>query len=40
MDSGKLDALTAVSDKIGVSENREDLLEEYVYFFRKILKKN
>ena len=35
MDSGKLDALTAVSDKIGVSENREDLLEEYVYFFRK-----
>lgn len=35
MDSGKLDELTAVSDKIGVSENREDLLEEYVYFFRK-----
>ena len=35
MDSGKLDALTAVRDKIGVSENREDLLEEYVYFFRK-----
>ena len=35
MDSGKLDALTAVSDKIGVSENREDLLDEYLYFFRK-----
>lgn len=35
MDSGKLDALTAVNEKIGVSENREDLLEEYVYFFRK-----
>ena len=35
MDSGKLDELTAVNDKIGVAENREDLLEEYVYFFRK-----
>ena len=36
MDSGKLDELTALSDKIGVAENREDLLEEYVFFFRKI----
>ncbi len=36
MDSGKLDELTAINDKIGVSENREDLLEEYVFFFRKI----
>ena len=35
MDSGRLDELTAVNDKIGVAENREDLLEEYVYFFRK-----
>ena len=35
MDSGKLDELTAVNDKIGVAENREDLLEEYIYFFRK-----
>ena len=35
MDSGKLDELTAVSEKIGVSEIRTDLLEEYVYFFRK-----
>lgn len=35
MDSGKLDELTAINDKIGVAENREDLLEEYVYFFRK-----
>ena len=40
MDSGKLDELTAVSDKIGVSENREDLLEEYVFFFRKIFEEN
>ena len=35
MDSGKLDELTAVNDKIGVSEYRADLLDEYVYFFRK-----
>lgn len=35
MDSGELDKLTAVNDKIGVSENREDLIDEYVYFFRK-----
>ena len=35
MDSGKIDELTAVNDKIGVSEIRTDLLEEYVYFFRK-----
>ena len=35
MDSGKLNELTAINDKIGVAENREDLLEEYVYFFRK-----
>ena len=36
MESGKLEELTAINDKIGVSENREDLLEEYVFFFRKI----
>ena len=36
MDSGKLEELTAINDKIGVSENREDLAEEYVFFFRKI----
>ena len=35
MDSGKLDDFTAVNDKIGVSEIRTDLLDEYVYFFRK-----
>ena len=35
MDSGKLDELTAVNDKIGVSEYWLDLIDEYVYFFRK-----
>ena len=39
MDSGKLDELTAVNDKIGVSEIREDLAEEYVWFFIDLLKK-
>lgn len=35
MDSGKLDNLTAINDKIGVSEYCLDLIDEYVYFFRK-----
>ena len=35
MDSGKINELSAVSDKIGVAEDRQDLLDEYVYFFRK-----
>ncbi len=35
MDSRKLDDLTAVNDKIGVSEYCLELLDEYVYFFRK-----
>ena len=35
MESGKLDELTAVNDKIGVSEYALDLMDEYVYFFRK-----
>lgn len=35
MESGKLNELTAVSEKIGVSEVRTDLIDEYVYFFRK-----
>ena len=35
MDSGELDELSAVNERIGVSEIRTDLLEEYVYFFRK-----
>ena len=40
MDSGKLEELSAVKDKIGVSENRTDLLNEYVYFFRKNFEDN
>ena len=40
MDSGKLDELNAVHDKIGISEYREDLSEEYVFFFRKIFEEN
>ncbi|MBO4293490.1 MAG: phosphoglucosamine mutase [Clostridia bacterium] len=35
MESGKLDELTAINEHIGVSEYREDLIDEYVYFFRK-----
>lgn len=35
LDSGKIDELTAPSNKIGVSEVREDLFDEYLYFFRK-----
>lgn len=35
MESGKLDELTAVGNKIGVSEYCLDLMDEYVYFFRK-----
>ncbi len=40
MDSGKLNELSAVSEKIGVSEIRTDLLDEYVYFFRKNFEDN
>lgn len=35
MESGKLDELTAKNEKIGVSEYALDLMDEYVYFFRK-----
>ena len=35
MESEKLSYLTAVNDKIGVSEYALDLSDEYVYFFRK-----
>ena len=38
MESGKLDELTAINDKIGMAEDRQDLLEEYIYFFRKNLR--
>ena len=40
MESGKLDELRAIADKIGIAENREDLIEEYVFFFRKIFEEN
>lgn len=35
MESGKLDELAAKNEKIGVSEYALDLMDEYVYFFRK-----
>lgn len=35
MESEQIQKLIAVNDKIGVSEYREDLIEEYIYFFRK-----
>ena len=35
LDSDKVKELQAESNKIGVSEIREDLLDEYIYFFRK-----
>ena len=35
MESGKIDEIKAVNDKIGISEYRQDLIDEYVYFFRK-----
>ena len=39
MDSNKLEELTAVNEKIGVSEIREDLADEYVWFFIDLFKK-
>ena len=35
MESGKLEELTAKDEKIGVSEYCFDLMNEYIYFFRK-----
>ena len=35
MESGKLEELTAKNEKIGVSEYSFDLINEYIYFFRK-----
>ena len=35
MESGKLEELTAKNEKIGIAEDGTDLLDEYVYFFRK-----
>ena len=36
MDSGKLGDLNAINEKIGISEYALDLIDEYVYFIRKI----
>lgn len=35
MESGKINGLNALSNKIGISEYCDDLINEYVYFFRK-----
>ena len=35
MDSGKLGDLNAVNEKIGTAEYALDLIDEYIYFFRK-----
>lgn len=35
MESGKIEELTAIRDKIGISEDATKLSEEYLYFFRK-----
>ena len=40
MESGKLDELTAIGDKIGISEYRLDLNEEYVNFFKELFEDN
>ena len=40
LDSGEVEKLTAKGSKIGVSEVREDLLDEYLYFFRKNFEEN
>lgn len=38
MDSGAISGLTAVNDKIGVAENRQDLVKYYYDFFEKNFK--
>lgn len=40
MDSGKLEELTAVGEKIGVSEVRLDLIEKYIEFFEGLFAEN
>lgn len=40
LDSDQLNKLAAPSNKIGTSEVREDLLDEYLYFFRKNFEDN
>ena len=40
MDSSKIDELNAVHNKIGISENATELMDEYVFLFRKIFEEN
>ena len=40
MDSGKIDELNAVHNKIGVSEDATELIDEYIFLFRKIFEEN
>jgi len=40
LESGNFDELTALPNKIGVSEYREDLAEEYIYLLRKNFEEN
>ena len=40
MDSGKIEELNAVHNKIGVSENASDLIDEYIILFRRIFEDN
>ena len=40
MDSGKIDELNAVHNKIGTSEIATDLIDEYVFLFRKVFEDN
>ncbi len=40
MDSGKIEELNAVHNKIGISEDATDLIDEYIFLFRKIFEDN
>lgn len=40
MDSGKIEELNAVHNKIGTSEDATDLIDEYIFLFRKIFEDN
>lgn len=40
LEAGNFDELTAHPSKIGISEYREDLVDEYVYFLRKTFEEN
>ena len=40
MDSGKIEELNAVHNKIGISENATELIDEYIFLFRKIFEEN